>query len=90
MDIEKMLEDEAFKNIEPERLEAVKKIADEVKGKNTHEVMLIILKHSKVLSSGKKISPEERDAMVGVIYSSLTPQEQEQFKGVIKVIENFT
>lgn len=90
MNIDEMLQDKAFDSIEKERLEAVKKISQEVKGKSAQEVMLIIMKYSKVLSGGKKITKEERDAMVAVIYNSLSKEEQDQFKGVIKIIETFT
>lgn len=90
MNIDEMLNNEAFANMEPSRLEAVKKISREVKGKSVQEVMMILIKYNKALSNGRKITKEERDAMVKVIYDSLSPEEQEQFKSVIKIIENFT
>jgi len=90
MDLDVMFNDSIFDSIEMERLEAIKKISEEVKGKNATEVMMIILKYNKVLQTGRKITKNERDAMIEVIFNSLSDEEQNQFRSVIQVIENFT
>jgi hypothetical protein len=90
MNLDEMLDNEVFYNIEPERIDAVKKIVEEVRGKSVPEVMMVLMKHSKTLNAGRKITKEERDAMVEIIYKNLSEEEQDQFKSIIKVIENFT
>ena len=90
MKIDDLLQNEVFENIEPERIDAVKSIIEEVKGKTSNEAMLVVLKHAKTLRAGRKITKEEGDAMMSLIYTSLSPEEQEQFKGIIKLIEKFT
>jgi len=90
MNIDEMLKNEVFKDLEQERIDAVKKIVEEVRGKSANEAMMIILKYSKVLNSGRKISKEEKEAMMEVVYGSLGSAEKEQFKGIIKFVEKFT
>jgi len=87
MNIDEMLKEDVFKNIEPERIEAVLKIIEEVKGKNPTEVMLIIMKYSKVLNSGRKLTKEETDAMMKILYQNLSEEEKEQFKSILKLLE---
>jgi hypothetical protein len=89
MNVDHLLNNKAFENIEQERLEAIKSIVQEVKGKTSQEAMFIIMKYARPLRSGRKITKEEGDAMMSVIYEGLTPEEQEQFKGIIQVIEKF-
>ena len=87
MNIDELLKDPAFKNIEPERIEAVKNIIQEVKGKTSQEAMMVILKYAKPLRAGRKITKEESSAMLNLVYESLSEGEREQFKGIIKLIE---
>ena len=87
MSIDHILENDAFKNIEPERIDAVKNIVMEAKGKSVGEVMLIFAKYAKSLNNGHKISEEEKEAMTSAILEGLSEKEKEQFKGVLKVLE---
>ena len=89
MNLDNILRNNAFENIEPDRLDAIRSIVEEVRGKNSYEALLVISKYGKALSKGREITPAEKDAMISVIYSSLSPSEQESFKGVLKLIDRF-
>lgn len=89
MNIDKILSNNAFDNIEPERLDAIRGIVEEVRGKSSYEALMIITKYGKALSKGREVTPAEKDAMISVIYSSLSPSDQESFKGVLKLIDRF-
>ena len=90
MNLDTILNDHAFSGMEPERLDAIRAIVQEVQGKNSYEALLIISKYGRALSKGREITTAERDAMISVIYSSLSPKEQANFKGVLKLIEKFS
>ena len=85
MDIDNLFKKEAFATIEPERLEAVKSLLQEAKGKSQSEVMIILMKYAKVLKSGKQITKEEKKEITTAITESLSEEEKEQFKGVLAV-----
>ena len=87
MDFDKILKDDAFKNIEPERVEAIKSLAKESEGKSMQEVMMLMMKYSKVLNSGRKLSKAETDAMLNALFESIDEEEREKFKSIIKLVE---
>lgn len=87
MDIDKILEGDTFKNIEPERLEAVKNLAKEAEGKSMQEVMMLMIKYNKILSNGRQISKEERDVMLNTLFNNLDESKKGQFKSILKVLE---
>ena len=90
MNLDTILSNNAFDNIEPDRLDAIRCIVEEVRGKSSYEALMIISKYGKALSRGREVTPAEKDAMISVIYSSLSPKEQESFKGVLKLIDRFS
>lgn len=87
MDFDNILEEDVFKNIEPERIEAIKNLAKEAEGKSMQEVMMLLLKYNKVLSNGRKITKEERDAMFNTLLRNLDDSKKDQFKNILKVLE---
>lgn len=87
MGINDVLKDDIFRTIEPERLEALKELLRESKGKNMQETMLLMMKYNKILNTGRKINKVERDAMLEVILQNVDEHEKGQFKGIIKMIE---
>ena len=89
MNLDTILQDSAFSDIEADRLDAIRAIVTEVQGKTSYEALLIISKYGKILSKGREITPAEKNAMISIIYNSLPPHEQDKFKGVLKLIEKF-
>jgi|GEM_PF-2145499 len=87
MDIENLLKDDIFKNIEPERIEALKSFLQESQGKSMQESMMLMMKYNKVLNTGRKISKSERDAILEVLIQNVSEDEKSQFRGMIKMIE---
>ena len=89
MNLSALFNHPAFAGIEAHRIEAVHLILDQARGKNTHESMWVIKKHLKPLTTGKPISKTQGQAMMQALHAHLPPDEQDEFKGVIKVIERF-
>lgn len=87
MDFNKIIEDDAFKNIEPERLEAIISLAKETEGKSMQEVMMIMMKYSKILNAGRKLSKSETDAMLNALFKNINEDERDKFKNIIKLVE---
>lgn len=89
MNPNEILKNEAFNNIEEEKIEAVKKIIEETKGKSSVEASMIVMKYAKQLRTGKEVTLEQRDAMLKALYDGLTDKGKEEFKGILQVIEKF-
>lgn len=84
---DELLKNEAFTNIENERKQAFIQLAKDIEGKNFNETMDIIIKFSKNMPKGKKISNKEKQAMIMAITSSLPEEEKSKFKSILKVME---
>ena len=86
MNIDELLKDSAFKNIDKTQIELVKKMCEELQGKNQTEQMMIFMKYSKSISAGKKISKEEQRLMIKVMLNGLPEQEQAAFKNMLTMV----
>lgn len=63
----------ALKNIDPERLQTLLSLADQAKGKSQAELLPFLMAAS---GSGKlRFSPEEMEAIIGVMKIGKSPQE---------------
>ena len=63
----------ALKNIDPGKLQTLLSLADQAKGKNQAELLPFLMASS---GSGKmKFSPEEMEAIIGVLKIGKSPQE---------------
>ena len=87
MDIDSILQEDIFRTIEPERIDALKELLKESKGKNMQETMMLMMKYNKALNSGRKISRAERDAMLEVLLQNVDEDERNQFRGIMKMVE---
>ena len=87
MNIDELLQNPAFQNIEQNRLDIFKKMYLEMQGKNQMEQMFIFMKYSKNISEGKNISNEQREMMIEVMMNGLSESEQANFKNMLKMIK---
>ena len=81
-----VLKSEAFKNLDPQKLEAIKDIAAKIQGKSMPEAMAILSSYQTVLNSGKPISKEERELMIAAILSAMDNESREKFTSAMKMV----
>ena len=81
-----VIKSEAFKNLEPAKLEAIKYIAAKIQGKSVSEAMVILNSYQEVLNSGKPISKEERELMVAAILSAMDSESREKFTSAMRMV----
>ncbi|MCL2592472.1 MAG: hypothetical protein FWD82_03810 [Defluviitaleaceae bacterium] len=82
-----ILKNEAFANLEPEKLEAIKNMHTEIQGKSTIEALQIFSKYNTILKQGEPISNEQRDLMLSVILDSMDEKERKKVESVMKLIK---
>lgn len=68
-----LFDNPALKNIDPEKLQTLLSLAEQAKGKSQAELLPFLMAAS---GSGKmRFSPEEMDAIIGVMKIGKSPQE---------------
>jgi len=86
INFDEALKNEAFRALEPEKIEAIKDIAHKIQGKSIPEAMVILNSYQAVLNSGKPIPKGERELMIAAILSSLDDEPREKFASAIKMV----
>ena len=82
-----VLKNEAFANLAPEKLDAIRDMHAEIQGKSTIEALQIFSKYNTILKQGEPISNEQRDLMLNVILDSLDEKERKKVESVMKLIK---
>ncbi|MCL2564533.1 MAG: hypothetical protein FWE24_01830 [Defluviitaleaceae bacterium] len=83
---DEIIKNEAFKSLEPEKLEAIKDIAYKIQGKSIPEAFALLNSYQAVLNSGKPIPKKEKELMIAVILSSLDDEPREKFTSALKMV----
>lgn len=86
IDFDELFSKEAFKNIDSERKEAFRSLAQNLEGKNFNESMNIILEFSRQMPKCKEIPPQEQKAMIETLMTSLPEGEKSKFGQILKMI----
>ena len=81
-----VIKGDAFKNLDPQKLEAIKDIASKIQGKSVPEAMAVLNSYQEVLNSGNPISKEERELMIAAILSAMGPESREKFTSALKMV----
>lgn len=89
IDYDELFKKEAFKNIEPERLEAFRQLAEKISGKNMNEILDILLDFGRNMPGGRNLSNDEKKAIIETITESLSDEEKKKFKTMLGMIEKF-
>lgn len=84
---EEIFNNEAFKNIEPKKLETIKRIVKEADGKTSEQALNIFLDNMPSLSHGKPLTPNERNAVIIAITSNMDDVERKKFDQIMHVIQ---
>ncbi|MDR2648379.1 MAG: hypothetical protein LBB94_01475 [Clostridiales bacterium] len=88
-DLNELFKKEAFKNLEPDKLEVFRKFATQLDGKSGPEIMSLYMKFSKELSRGRPLTHGEKLAVIEAIGESLPQTDQAKFKNITKMLEVF-
>lgn len=89
IDYDELFKKEAFKNIEPERLETFRQLAEKISGKNMNEILDILLDFGRNMPGGRNLSNDEKKAIIETITESLSDEEKKKFKTMLGMIEKF-
>ena len=81
-----VIKSEAFRNLEQDKLDAIKDIAAKVRGKSMPEAMALLSSYQEVLNSGKPVSKNERELMIAAILSAMDDESREKFISAMKMV----
>ena len=87
VNFDEVLKKSAFDNLEPERKAFFKKLAEDIQGKNTMEVMSIIMMHMKNMPKGRELTKDEQEAMIEAALTSLPDDEQAKLKKIFFMLK---
>ncbi|MDR1560585.1 MAG: hypothetical protein LBS84_13015 [Clostridiales bacterium] len=89
VDLDELFNKEAFKSLEPEKIEIFRKFASQLDGKSGPEIMSIYVKFSKELSRGRPLTRGEKSAVIEAIGESMPRSDQARFRNIVKMLEGF-
>ncbi len=84
IDIDKILQKEAFKGVDSQRVSALKELMVRINGKSQAESVMLIMAFLNSSPHGKAITKAERKIMVEAIMEDLTPAERESFGRILQ------
>ena len=87
INLDNLFEKDAFKNIEPERLELFKQFAEQIDGKGTPEIIRLFAQLNKNISKSRPISKQERQAMASAISESLPKEDRGKFQSLLRIVD---
>lgn len=83
-----LFESKEFQCIDPKKLEIMKQIAQQAKGKNPLEIVNLFSKHAEEFSEGKPLSAEEKNALLQVMRQSMSEQERKTFDELLGMLRS--
>ncbi len=86
MNLDKLLEKDAFKSMDKNLVSSFRKLSEDVKGKNVNETLELIIKFSESMPKNKIVSEEEKSAMINAIIESLDDNERNRFKSILEML----
>ena len=87
MNIDEVLQKPAFKHLPENRIQLLKKIYTELKGKNKMDQVMLLMSHGKSLSEGEPLQKEEKELMIAAFMEELSLEEKNQFQKIVKMID---
>jgi len=89
VDLDELFKKEAFRSLEPEKLDVFREFASQLDGKSGPEIMTLYMKFSKELSRGRPLTRSEKTAVIEAIGESLPKVDQSKFRNIVKMLEGF-
>ncbi|WP_317368701.1 hypothetical protein [uncultured Tyzzerella sp.] len=88
MDYNKLFQQEAFKSIDKNILEKFKMLIENIKGKNTNDIMIQIMSFYNSIPKGANLSKEESNALIQTIILNMDNKERENFLNMLDLINS--
>ncbi|MDR1537337.1 MAG: hypothetical protein LBU32_04960 [Clostridiales bacterium] len=88
-DIDSLFDQDAFSDLEPERLELFRSFAYQIEGKSGPEIISLFMRFHKELSKGRPLDPYEKQAIIEAIGDFLPDSEQAKFRTVVRMLDKF-
>lgn len=82
-EMEKILNDDAFKNLSAENIELLKNFMHDISGKSQMEAVQVVMQYSQKLP--KDITKEQKDAIVATLLKKMPAEKQQQFLNLYKM-----
>lgn len=82
-EMEKILNDDAFKNLSAENIELLKNFMHDISGKSQMEAVQVVMQYSQKLP--KDITKEQKDAIVAALLKKMPTEKQQQFLNLYKM-----
>ena len=89
IDLDALFKKEAFRNLEPEKVEIFRKFSTQLDGKSGPEIMTLYMKFSKELAGGRPLTRGEKTAVIEAIGESLPKADQSKFRNIVKMLDGF-
>ena len=89
VELDTLFKKEAFRNLEPEKLDVFRKFASQLDGKSGPEIMALYMRYSKDLARGRPMTRSEKTAVIEAIGESLPKTDQVKFRNIVKMLEGF-
>ena len=85
----KILDNPAFRNIGRERLELIAGLSEKIKGKSALEALDILQQSAAAISSGKRLTQKEQQAIFLALASAMSPNELKNMEYILSLMEAF-
>jgi len=89
VDLDALFKKEAFRSLEPEKLEVFREFASQLDGKSGPEIVPMYIRFNKELSKGRPLTRGERTAIIEAIGESLPKADQSKFRNIVKMLDGF-
>ncbi len=83
-----MLNNDAFKCIEKEKLCVMVEISKKINGKTPMEALDIIISYKDKLSGGRPLSEQEKNAIMEILMENLQGEEKQRFVESVNMLKD--
>lgn len=86
---DELFNNDAFKNVDPNKVEIAKQMAQNLQGKSEQEVLQTIMHMASQMQSsgGTPMSRAEQRAMIEAMRSTLPQEQQKKFDAMVRMME---
>jgi len=85
MNIDEILQNPAFRMLEPARIAALRDVMQRLDGRSAVESLPIIMDFMRTAPKGRELTRAEQSAMADAILRGLPPHDQSRFKALMKL-----
>jgi len=86
MNVDEILRNPAFSDLEPARVDALRGLMVRLQGKSTTETMAMVMDFMQRAPKGRDLTRAEQNAMAEAILSGLPEDDKNRFKSMLKIL----